>query len=125
MPTTHDDTDMPDSGAIILTEVAENSETYYVRIDGIHEIIDPATINDQHGLVNLNQSDGNVEILSDMIPNDVENELSDNIGMHMDDKHYQTIDPSCMRIQVEHMEDVATNIENQQFFIASDCVVNK
>lgn len=114
---------MPNS--IILTEVAQNSETFYVRIDGIHEVIDPAM--DDHSLVNLNQTGGGVEILNDMIPvGQTEIGDSDNIRMGIDDKHmYQTIDANCMRIQVEQMEDETTNIESQQYFITSDCVVNK
>lgn len=108
---------MADSSSIILTE--ENNETYYVRIDGIHEIIDPAMT--EHSLVDP----CDVEILNDMIPAE-QNELSDNIRMHIDDKHiYQAIDPNCMRIQVEHIENDTTNIDNQQYFITSDCVVNK
>lgn len=111
---------MPDSNAIILTEVAESNETYYVRIDGIHEIIDPAI--NEHSLVNLNQP-GDVEILNNMIPHE-QNEIMS--GMHIEDKHiYETIDPNCMRIQVEHIEDETINIDNQQYFMSSDCVVNK
>lgn len=66
------------------------------------------------------------EILNDMIPV-VGAEMSDNVRMHIDDKNiYQTIDPHCMRIQVEHIEGDATIVENQQYFItSSDCVVNK
>ncbi len=110
---------MPDSSAIIVTEVTQNTETYYVRIDGIHEIMDS-----EHGLVNLNQS-GGVEILNDMIP-DVGNEISDNIRMHIDDKNiYQTIDADCIGIQVEQIEHETTNMTDQQYFITSDCVGNK
>lgn len=119
---THEDHHLPDS--IMLTEVAENSETFYVRIDGIHEVIDTAI--DEHSLVNLNQT-ANVEILNDMIPvgqNDMG--VSDDMQIHIDDKNmYQTIDANCMRIQVEHIENETTNIDSQQYFITSDCVVNK
>lgn len=125
IPTTHEDPDNIPENSIMLTEVAENSETYFVRLDGnqlIHEIINPAI--NEHNLVNLNDT-GDVEILNDMIPV-VQNELSDNIRMHIDDKHiFHTIDPNCMRIQVDHIDDESANIENQQYFITSDCVVNK
>ncbi|XP_037043009.1 zinc finger protein 2 homolog [Bradysia coprophila] len=120
IPTTHADPNMPDSGSIILTEVTESTDTYYVRIDGIHEMMDTAI--NEHSLVIDNQT----EILSDMIPV-VGAEMSDNVRMHIDDKTiYQAIDPNCMRIQVEHIDDGDTSaIENQQYFITSDCVVNK
>ncbi|KAJ6633123.1 Zinc finger protein, partial [Pseudolycoriella hygida] len=125
LPTSQEDPNMPDSSSLILTEVAENSETFYVRIDGnqmIHEIIDP-TIND-HTLVNLNQT-GDVQILNEIIPVG-QNELSDNMRMHIDDKHmFQSIDPNCMRIDVDRMEDATATIQNQQFFLTSDCVVSK
>jgi len=124
IPTPQDPNSVPDN-SIMLTDVAENSETYFVRIDGnqlIHEIIDPAI--NEHNLVNLNDT-GDVEILNDMIPV-AQNDISDNIRMHIDDKHlFQTIDPNCMRIQVDHIDDESTNIENQQYFITSDCVINK
>lgn len=117
IPTTHEDHNIPESGSIILTEV-ESSETFYVRIDGIHDIIDPSI--DDHSLVNLSQSDG-VEILNEMMPSG-QNE-SDNT--HVEEKHlYQTLDSNCMGIQVQNMEDVV-NVENEQYFITSDCIVNK
>lgn len=118
IPASHEDANMSDANAIILTDVAENSETYYVRIDRIMN-----TTIDEQNLVALNQSDG-VEILTE-IP-DVENEMSDNIRLHIDDKNiYQTIDPNCVRIQVEPVDDGTTNKGNAEYFITSDCIVNK
>lgn len=124
IPTTLDPA-MPDSNAIILTEVAENSETFYVRIDGIHEIMDATAIN-EHSLVDMSRSEG-VEILGDMIEQE-----ENNIRMHIDEKNvYQTIDHACIQAEQPVVVVVndgggdVTDKENSQYFMTSDCVLNK